>query len=94
MKENRRDPVTPIPESVTYRENQFEHCLTYRTDAGSVKEMALIHIPGSAQLVLGMATFGPEQDEPVAMLEFGTEETRLRYEFLAKMKELGLLDES
>jgi hypothetical protein len=78
-------------ENPLFRENQFEHSLTYVRDDGLKVEVALIHLPGS-EPVFRAATFEEGQDEPVSISPVHSlEEIRMRAAFYEQLKADGLL---
>lgn len=78
-------------EKPLYRENQFEHSMTYTRDDGLKVEIALIHLPGKTP-VFQAATFVPGQDEPVSTSpEHSLEEIRMRAKFYRQLEAKGLL---
>lgn len=75
---------------VKFRENIFEHSLSYTREDGKRVEMALTHIPGSTPFV-SIATFNSNEDEPESLSELTLEEARYLFAFLGKLEGLNLL---
>lgn len=74
-----------------YRENTFEHSLTYTREDGLRVEIALIHLPGKIP-VFQAATFVSDQEEPVSSSpEHSLEEIRMRSAFYKELEAKGLL---
>lgn len=74
-----------------FRENKFEHSLTYQKDGQRI-EVAFIHLPGT-EPTLKAAAFQEGQEEPIVDIPpLNMEEIRMRYRYYSWLHESGLLD--
>lgn len=82
--------MSAVVAPVTFRENVFEHSLSYTREDGKRVEMALTHIPDTTPFA-SIATFNKDADEPESLSELTLEEARYLFAFLGKLEGLNLL---